>query len=162
MRRGGRRQGAGRKPVLPDETARLWIGSRCEELWRSAHHKALKTAVESKTATVQAEYAKARAIPVPERAKWLKSHAGLTYLEDVAFAIAEQENLPADGEDEEAPGALVHVSVPRLKGERKRIIKAVAIESAERFETHVSERLVASHWAEFRKLEQALRGTPDD
>ena len=116
------------------------------------------------TAIVQVEYAKLRAVPVPERKKWQKSQAWKDYLDDFRFALQTQQATLDDSEprdhseppDDIMPGALITVSAPRPKGKRKSIIAQVSAEETTRYGVKVSMRLVEACWKEFRREQDIL------
>ena len=71
MPRGGKRNNAGRKPVL-DQMERWDVGSRCEELWRAEWDAAKQAAMAAATANVSVLYEIANAVPIPERETWIR------------------------------------------------------------------------------------------
>ena len=162
--RGGRREGAGRKRVL-DEWERLAVGGRCEEVWREMSEDARLKHVSARTTHVQAVWDEARAIPVSERRKWIKSHAFRDYLEDVEFALQSDDGIspPENEAGEVEPGIeiradrLLDVTVPRLKGYRQDIIDRIAADETRLRGHDVSSNLVKLCWKEFRSAEAEAR-----
>ena len=148
MARGGRRVGSGRKAVV-DELGRLTIGACCERLWRAAARALHQDAITEAAEHVAKEFEKLRAIPQAARAKWLKSEAYKTHVEDVEFALREQQGI--DAWDDKQPSRLLPVVAKRPKGLRGEIMMQLATERG------VSVRLVESCWKEFRQIEKRLR-----
>src|SRR5687768_2392881 len=97
MPQGGRREKAGRKPVL-DDMARLGVGARCERLWREEQKSADDRSVARHTEKVRLEWDRAAKIPMSERPAWLRSSAFRDYQDDVLFAVQEQLRIPEDSE----------------------------------------------------------------
>ena len=153
MPRGGRRAGAGRRSVLTD-MERFAIGARCEERWRAAAQANEDAAIAKATPRVQQEWAKARAVPVSERKAWLSSYAGREHLDDVEFALREDQRIEA--EDELEAARHVRIRVKRPKGQRQRIIEAVAADESVRRGVRISARMVERCWKEFRAVQRSL------
>ena len=154
MSRGGRRAGAGRKPVL-SELSRLAIGARCEELWRNEWKAGVKRAVTAATATVAVEWQSVNAIPVAERKRWLRPNAYDDHRDNIEFALREQQKIAAS--DERDPCRGIRIVPRRPKGRREAIVDQVSEEQSAKRGVLVSRRLVESCWKEFRRVEQAVR-----
>ncbi len=94
MPRGGKRAGAGCKPgrTLP-QLERMRIGGHCERLWREACKENEEQAVSEKLREVRKEWAKAQAVPVSDRKRWLGSKKHEKYLENVEFALCEDQDI---------------------------------------------------------------------
>lgn len=94
MPRGGKRAGAGRKPgrkfPLLD---RLRFGAHCERFWREAYKENEERAISEKLREVRKEWAKAQAVPVSDRKRRLGSKDHKVYLEDVEFALCEDQGI---------------------------------------------------------------------
>lgn len=149
MRRGGRREGAGRKPIL-DEDQRLLIGSRCQQLWEDKQHDALMAHSQEGSKLIQVEYDKINKIPIHERKAWGDSEAQQDHLDNIEFALREAQGIDAD--DDRMPSSVTNYSVPRIKGQRKPIIIQVADESSIDYGIFISERTVEACWKEWRKV----------
>ncbi len=88
-----------------------------------------------------------------ERKAWLSSDAGRDYLDDVEFALHEDQRI----EDDELEAArLVRIRVKRPKGQRQRIIEAVAADESVRRGVRISARMVERCWKEFRAVQRSL------
>lgn len=146
MPRGGRREGAGRKPVL-DIMARLAVGAHCERLWRDEQALSAERAIAKATSNVRVEWKKAASIPISKRGSWLRSDAYRDFKDDVELAIREQLGTPDD--DEDTP-RILRIDVPRPKGKRDAIIKHVATQESATRGTEIAESMVRNCWKEFR------------
>jgi len=147
-KRGGKRPGAGRKPKLT-ELQRLRVGGHCERLWREAAEKKLQSAIAERSAAVQETYERARWVPLKDRGHWISSDAGEEYLDDVDFALREEQQITADNST--PPSRLLTVHVARPKGVHDEIVAKVAQHY------RISERLTQTCWDEFRRIEKRLR-----
>ena len=146
MPRGGKRNNAGRKPVL-DQLGRWDVGSRCEELWRAEWDAALEAAMAAATANVSVLYEIAQAVPVPQRKKWIRLNR--THFELIEEAVAEDRGI-TDGSE---PAC---IRVARPKGKKAAIAERVAREESVKRGILITTRLAKACWDEFRKLQQAL------
>lgn len=156
MPRGGKREGAGRKPVL-DAWERLAVGAACEALWREAWAAAYREAVDRATARLRREWARAQAIPPETRAQWLRGQEGGDYIDDVDFARREDAGMADADIDLEAP-RLLRVRPPRPKGKRQGIVEQVAWQKTEALGRTVSARMATECWKEFRRVQGSLPG----
>lgn len=145
MPRGGRRPGAGRKRKLT-ALQRWRVGARCQELWREEIRTSQDKAIAKATERVRREWERARSVPVSERADWLESEEGQEYLEDVEFALREDQQIPP--EDSRAANRLLRLISKRPKGPGPKIVTQVASEFG------LAERMVERCWDEFRKLDK--------
>lgn len=155
MPRGGRRKGAGRKKLL-DYVSRLAIGWRCEQLWREAWEaKANKTkkTLDAEMPKTRLEWVKAHAIPVAERAAWLKG-AGAWHWENVYLALCEDQE--GDTYDPRQPARRLIYLVKRPKGVRKDIMKRVAAEETAKRGITITPRMVETCWKELRRHNRKL------
>jgi len=152
MPRGGARKKPGPKPKL-EWIDKISVGARFEELWREKKLANEIAAVSAATETVAVEWSKVQAIPVSERKKWLASAAYDDHVENVEYALQQDQGL----QDHETPSRIVQIKPKRLNGLRKQIIAEVAtLESFERG-VEITPRMVETCLKEFRKLEQELR-----
>ena len=124
------------------------IGARCESLWRDAWAAGIDAVLAESTRKASQIWAKAREIPVPDRAEWIRTTAAQDYLSDVRAAIHED----SFGED---AGYADGDPVPRLiqaRGKRpknrKKIIAQVASETGE------TKRMVETCWKALRRFER--------
>ena len=95
MPRGGARQNAGRKPKLTP-LDRIAIGAECESRLQKAYQGKARAEFSKKRRNVAKERAKANSIPVPERQAWGNSQAGRDYLDDIEFALREDQGISPD------------------------------------------------------------------
>ena len=150
MPRGGARKNAGRKPKLTDEE-QLWIGAECESRQQKANRGKEKPGIAGKRRGVAKEWAKAKAVPISERKEWIDSEAGREYLEDVEFALREDQGiLPDDPCD---PARVSRIEIKRPKGPTTKIIRRVANRES------ISEHTVKRCWTEYRKMLARLNET---
>lgn len=153
MPRGGKRAGAGRKPGRTFSLLdRFRIGGHCERLWREVCKENEERAISERLRIARKEWVKAQAVPVSDRKRWLGSKDHKEYLEDVEFALREDQGISAD--DSIKPDRVVRIHPKRPKGPRNSIIKQVAEEETRRLGRRVSERMVLECWKEFRRLEK--------
>ena len=134
--RGGRRDGAGRRPVLT-EMERIAVGARCERLWLEEREVGENAAIASATRNLRAEHREAANVPVSERAAWIKANR-LDHEENVEEALQLDRVI------------LQRVIGKRPKGKRKAIIAQVASER------NISKRLVKTCWKESRRIRKDL------
>jgi len=142
MPRGGKREGAGRKPRLRF-LERMRVGARCQHLWREAYEANARAALSEQTEIVRDEWDVARAMPIRDRKAWMQSPEFTQYLCDVQISLQESQGLSEDQE----PARIVRVEPVRPKI-GKRIITQVAGEYSE------TERMIERCWEEFRKFER--------
>lgn len=147
MPRGGRREGAGRKPAL-DFFETLRVGGLCEERWRQDIQARLtkqqRQFVEEDTA-LKDFWDQVNAIPQAERKAWLASAAASEHSKSI------DEELHSRGQ-----GRVVNFRVSAPYGKRKTIIKCVAKANG------LTYRRVEEAWKQFRAFESSLRKDPAD
>jgi len=146
MPSGGKRKGAGRKPKL-DSMSCLRAGAHCERLWREAYEGNLAAAIDDATWIVQDEHNELKQIPIEERAAFIKSEKGQTYVDAVRDALRVDQGISDDSE----PSRLVHIQAKRPKGIRSEIISKVAEAEG------TTDRMVETCWKEFRQLQKEER-----
>jgi hypothetical protein len=156
MPRGGARKNGGRKPKLTVEE-RLAIGARCESRQQEAYRIKAKTEIAGARRIVSKEWAKAKAVPVSQRKRWIDSEAGREHLEDVEYALREDQGISPD--DQRDPVRLSRIEIKRPKGLSTKIICEIANRESEKRKTHISEHMVERCWTEFRKFEKSLNKT---
>ena len=156
MPRGGARRNAGRKPKLTD-WERFTIGAECESWWQEAYR--IKREAESAGARliVAKEWAKAKAVPVPQRPGWIDSQAGRDHPDDVWYALREDQGIPPG--DPREPARLSRIKTKRPKGPSAEIIREIANRESEKRKTHISEHMVERCWTKFRRLQKRLNET---
>jgi hypothetical protein len=142
MPRGGRREGAGRKPAL-DFFETLRVGGLCEERWRQDIQARLtkqqRQFVEEDTA-LQDFWDKVNAKSQAERKAWLASTEASEHSKSV------DEELHSRGQ-----GRFVSFRVSAPYGKRKTIIECVARANG------LTHRCVEEAWKQFRAFERRLR-----
>jgi hypothetical protein len=171
-KRGGRREGAGRKRTLTD--IELWaVGARCEALLRSAKLERLHRAKAQATCNVSEIWKEADSIPVPDRAQWMQSEAFEDYQEEVRIAlradagmkeaplIDDTDDLDAyidshESYEDQDPPRLIAIIATRPKGLSKKIIAQVSMEETIRRGQPISPRRVKAAWDAFRALEKDI------
>ena len=124
---------------------RFVVGGKCERQWDIACRNAKATAISASTKFVRDPWSKAKAIPIHERKRWHESLAGKDYLDDVRFAMQEDQgiNLVADDAD---PARVVRIAPKRPKGLRPSIIDEVA----KKYD--ITPRMAEKCWKAFRAL----------
>lgn len=152
MPRGGKRSGAGRPATIPDQWERFAIGAQCEALWRSEICARREAEERRLTSIVSREWAKAEAVPVRDRAVWIRSQAGEDHREDVEYALREEQGTPDDAE----PSRLLSVKIARPKGPAKEILAAVAAAQSTARGRPISTATVQRCWTEYRSLAKEL------
>ena len=129
MPRGGRREGAGRRPLL-DPNARFRVGALCERLWRRAIEENLNREIDAATRNVQAEF----------RLAYRESGEERLDPDDLSDALCLDQGIG----DEETPSPLFHVKAKRPRGVLSAIIAKIAKAEG------ISQRMVETCWKEFR------------
>ncbi|MPY75293.1 MAG: hypothetical protein GEU87_13635 [Alphaproteobacteria bacterium] len=123
------------------------IGALCERQHRAACAAAAEIITANKTRLAREQWAKARAIPVGDRKTWVRSMAGADYLDDVRFAIQEDQGIDFVDDDRD-PDRVMRIAVKRPKNLRQKIIAAVALQCG------IKEGAVSRYWKEFRRMEK--------
>jgi hypothetical protein len=155
MKRGGKRQGAGRKKKHPirDE---IKIGSYCEGLWLKEVARKEAEASAAATAKVRVEWAKVNSIPLKKRGEHIKvvqgksrviSDAMRTHQEDVDNAIKEDRGDP---QSVKRFKRIVSIPVERPYG----VKAAIRAKAAKKFRT--TDKQVRNSWQTFRKFRARL------
>ncbi len=156
MPRGGARRNAGRKPKLTDRE-RFTIGAECESRQQEAYRLKAKAEIAGARVNVAKEWAKAKAVPVAQRNKWINSEAGREYHDDVEFALREDQGiLPDDPRD---PARVSRIVIKRPKGPSTEIIREMAKRESEKRKTHISKDMIERCWTYFRKMQNRLDET---
>ena len=156
MPRGGARRNAGRKPKLTDGE-RFTIGAKCESRQQEEYRLKAKAEIARARVNVAKEWAKAKAVPVSQRKRWFDSEAGREHLEDVEFALREDQGISPD--DPHEPIRLSRIETKRPKGPSAEIIREIANRESKNRKTYISEHMVERCWTEFRKLQKSLNKT---
>lgn len=175
MPHGGARTGAGRPKKL-DFIQRLWIGSRCEELFVKELKSKLKKLIESDELfeDYHTRVERLYAIPLDKRPAYLRSEAMDAHRDEVNIetrqAIAR--DLKRDGQTDEAiriengnePLGIVvfRYQASKPQGCRQKIIAQVLNESQQRYpEVGLARRTIDKCWKEARAFERELRSESD-
>lgn len=148
MGRGGRRENAGRRPVL-DDLDRISVGAHCERLSRRALDARIDTEIAARTSTVSMEHDKVRDTPVGDRAKWLRSTASLDHGDNVRWALQTDQGIDVEEVD---PTRML--TIPPLPRPKDGLRGEIATEVAKKW--NISQRLVLECWSEYRKLAARL------
>lgn len=149
--RGGRRTGSGR-PLKIEIMARLWIGARCENLFRAEWDARIENSQDNlKSATdIEMLWAQARSIPLAHRECWHVSDDAKLYRADVEIERADLKNLYGRAKP-----------VKRPYGVHEKIIAQVIDESEERYGQAFKASFIRDCWDEFRSFEKSIRPESD-
>jgi hypothetical protein len=151
---GGKRTGAGRKPIL-DELERWIIGAKCERMWREECRKKEDDAIAEVTDHVREDWDRARAIPQSARADWLEREQedGNPHTDGVRVALQVMQKLDGNAE----PNRALTVKAGKPQGKQTEIVQRVALEESDQRGIEVKARLVRECWKEFRHLQKRLK-----
>ena len=156
MPRGGKRSGAGRKPILSKKQSFI-VGQHCEVLKRATCHEINETRLAECLDLVNDEWNIAKAIPQHKRKAWRleqdalyekeDAHGNKTpegYFVDVETALKEQQGI--DEESDIKPSRILRIEEQKKcpYGLRKKIIADVASQ------TGLTERMVEKCWKKYR------------
>lgn len=151
--RGGKRLGAGRKQNW-DFWFRLKIGQECEALFRDAAQRRLadeKQKLHNEQSDLSHELARAQAVEIEERSKWLQEEVeedgGDRYLSDIESEI---EQLNAYYENDNPKNRLFSLPARPRRGTREAIIKRIAAKHS------LTENQVDNLWQAYRRFEKSI------
>jgi hypothetical protein len=151
--RGGKRAGAGRKPVT-DSFGRVMIGAECEKRFGSIWQEARDRVWCERAAEVRAAQQEFKDVPVADRAAFRNSQRGHELAEEVEQAIRAVRNTP---DWVEQTNRVFSPSAPRPKGHKARICQEVAAEYSARWHVHLTTRFVRECWDFYRRFERETR-----
>jgi hypothetical protein len=150
--RGGRRKGAGRKPLLP-ALARLDAGALTHNRIQQAAHDAFVQGVRRhQTTELHDLWRKLNAIPVADRLKWFKATRGTHgeyKAENDASAIGA---LRFDAELEIGRQRVFLNPGKAAYRVRERVLREVAAEKSKLYDVKISPRMIERCLKEYRKF----------
>lgn len=174
MKRGGKRTGAGRKPILGSDQ-RLVIGLECEAQWRRAGQARAQKELADYEARHGLDEMLEAMMAVP--ANMIRKKDGKPAREIVIELAATDADLPQDLPDLivsavlelrnrravlERTGCLFAMPTVRPKGKRETVLAFGARLVLEEYGVNVTARFVDRCWREARKLEQAISNRVSD
>ena len=147
MKHGGKRENAGRKPIV-DELTRLKVGAKCEAMQREKAETIKTKTIHETLSSLQELQERANRLPLQERPGWPEKEAGQDHIDDMSFTLQTIQNLG----DEIEPTKAMRIKLKKPWGASEEIIKKVAAESS------LTERLVRTCWDEYRQFLRESKG----
>ena len=165
MSRGGERRGSGRKPGSVHSFGQMMmVGARCEWLQNALAEKRSEDIRQKITACQREQLKTLRGVPILLRKRWLESHSGKEYVEDMDLARREDQGLdlaPIEPEEpiilppgESEPNRFILVEASAW-GARKNIIHRVSKYY------DLNESTVERFWKLFRRMQARVPKRPD-
>lgn len=158
-KRGGRRIGAGRKPVLT-ELEKLWVGGECEARWRSKTQEKSRARFEAHCEDLVEAHKRIQAVRLEERRNRASNPnplgSGEDRLDELVADVREEIASANLARGENPNNRLWSYRIIRPYDESPGIIAEVAKLASEQLGRKVSTRMVERAWDKFRKHQQQV------